>query len=74
MSCPWTIIIIYYKCKMYKNFTFDQNDMQFFFKITPLAHFISFAPCMNLVRGSGMTLIKNQVAISTRLQLCKLTI
>jgi hypothetical protein len=59
MSCPWTIIIIYYKnlqnnCSkfdLYENFTFGQNDMQFFFaKVTPLAHFISFAPCMNLIR------------------------
>jgi hypothetical protein len=56
MSCTWTIISIYYnnlqkklfkncsKIQLYEKIILGQKDMQSFFEVTLLVHFILFAP------------------------------
>jgi len=65
MSRTWTIISIYYKnlqkkgskIHLYKKVIFRQKNMQSFFKVTPLAHFISFAPYILNVICSILSLL-----------------
>jgi len=65
MSRTWTIISIYYKnlqkkiskIQLNKKFILGQKDTQSFFKVTPLAHLISFAPYIVNLTCSFLSLI-----------------